>query len=216
HLALTRGALKCAAARVHLGVLAVQVERRVLALALGALEVELGGLKILGAHRRAGGGALKPAGLLHVLGGSLQHRLTAETQRERRGELLLGELFLALPERAHALELEREGTVHGPSDRLALRLLNLSWTPVRRRRDSRRSPRAGSPTRHPPATAGPWRKAVRSRAHRGVPRAPCRGPRWLPRQARRPARAEASRGRARPTGERSRQEDGRPDRPRDR
>ena len=111
---------RAVAAGGHLDVAAVEVERGVAAVALGALDVRLGG----DAGRRAesrGDGATSRRGL-HGRGGRVrglaQHRFAAQAQAELVGQVLLSTLFSALSERLDPFEAEREGRgLHEPVDR---------------------------------------------------------------------------------------------------
>jgi hypothetical protein len=118
HLAVASGDLQRLAAGGHLDLAAVEVERRGMAIVLGALDVGLGGDQVPG--RGAGDGDL--ASGLHGVGSRVrrreQHRLAAHAQAKLVGQILLGTLFRALPERLDPLEAEREGRgLHEPVDR---------------------------------------------------------------------------------------------------
>jgi len=118
-LALARGQLERTAARLHLGVLAVEVERGLAAIALRALHVGLRGQHVgaRGAEAPEDATAGVP-GRVDGVGRLPEERLPAHAQLELAGELLAGVLLRALAKVANAFEAEREGrSLHAPGHR---------------------------------------------------------------------------------------------------
>ena len=98
-LAVAGGLGQRAAARLDLDVLAVQVERRLAAVALGALDERLGGQQVgaggAGAAERPAGRVLRRRG---GVGGLAQQGLSAQPELELAGELFTGVFLRALPQ----------------------------------------------------------------------------------------------------------------------
>jgi hypothetical protein len=93
----------------------LQLELLRSALRLDVLQEGLPGEKLCGTHSGGPGccRALFAAHLLEMLRGAAQRRLSAHAPSDGRGELLLGELLLALPYSTDAFQAEaKRGTVH--------------------------------------------------------------------------------------------------------
>jgi hypothetical protein len=106
HGALLRGLAERGAARLELGVVAVEVQRGLLAGGAHAVHPGLRGDQVVSAALHAGGAAGRVLGRAHGQRGVLEHRLAAQPLAEACGELLLGELLVVLPELPEALQAE--------------------------------------------------------------------------------------------------------------
>jgi hypothetical protein len=104
--ALLRRAAELGAARLDLGLEAIEGLRGLLARGAGALHPRLCGKEVVPAARAGGGAARRLLGGTQGQLGVLQHRLATQTLAEAGGKRLLGNLLVVLAQLAQALEAE--------------------------------------------------------------------------------------------------------------
>lgn len=140
-LSLTGRLAQRVAARVDLGVVAVEIELTGLAHELHPLQVGLVGCELVGAGGAGGGGgALRRERPGDLVAHRLQAVGAARASGERPGQLLLGEVLSTLTQRTQALEGKAERrhrpVVGGPAANWS------DWTVVRAPQTGATSPRA--------------------------------------------------------------------------
>jgi PPOX class probable F420-dependent enzyme len=114
HLAVALGVAERVAARVDLGVEAVEAQLGILTLALEGLDPALVRREVGGGEARAGLGAAGLGGGGQGVAGGGEQRRTLHTLVQRSSELLLGLGLDVLAQLANALEAEGERLPHAP------------------------------------------------------------------------------------------------------